>query len=158
MLFCKHKEEYGVRISDRSSDVCSSDRANKAIQDLLNQRAQATAALSQERAKHLEAYPTVQQLKAQVDEVNRQIQTIATGIKQSIRQEYESARLQEGSLEAQVDRLKSATLSEQDRSVRYNILAREAATNRTLYDGLLQRSKEVSAAAGRSEESRVGKE
>src|SRR3546814_5770819 len=37
--------------------------ANKAIQDLLNQRAQATAALSQERAKHLEAYPTVQQLK-----------------------------------------------------------------------------------------------
>src|SRR3546814_1555927 len=45
--------------------------ANKAIQDLLNQRAQATAALSQERAKHLEAYPTVQQLKAQVDEVNR---------------------------------------------------------------------------------------
>src|SRR3546814_19772825 len=92
------------------------------------------------------------------DEVNRQIQTIATGIKQSIRQEYESARLQEGSLEAQVDRLKSATLSEQDRSVRYNILAREAATNRTLYDGLLQRSKEVSAAAGRSEESRVGKE
>src|SRR3546814_1028612 len=77
------------------------------------------------------------------DLVNRQIQTIATGIKQSIRQEYESARLQEGSLEAQVDRLKSATLSEQDRSVRYNILAREADTNRTLYDGLLQRYKEV---------------
>src|SRR3546814_8650735 len=63
--------------------------ANKAIQDLLNQRAQATAALSQERAKHLEAYPTVQPLKAQVDEVNRQIQTIAKGIKQSIRPEYE---------------------------------------------------------------------
>src|SRR3546814_20452036 len=82
------------------------------------------------------------------DLVNRQIQTIATGIKQSIRQEYESARLQEGSLEAQVDRLKSATLSEQERSVRYNILAREADTNRTHYDGLLQRYQEVSAAAG----------
>src|SRR3546814_6432381 len=83
------------------------------------------------------------------DEVNRQIQTIATGIKQSIRQEYESARLQEGSLEAQVDRLKSATLSEQDRSVRYNIMAREADTNRTLYDGLPQRYKEGSVAADR---------
>jgi capsular exopolysaccharide synthesis family protein len=44
--------------------------------------------------------------------------------------------------------LKSATLAEQDRSVRYNILAREADTNRTLYDGLLQRYKEVSAASG----------
>src|SRR3546814_5737906 len=115
-FFFKQKTAYEMRISDWSSDVCSSDL--------------------------LEAYPTVQQLKAQVDEVNRQIQTIATGIKQSIRQEYESARLQEGSLEAQVDRLKSATLSEQDRSVRYNILAREADTNRTLYDGLLQRSEE----------------
>ncbi|MCM8732560.1 GumC family protein, partial [Hephaestia sp. GCM10023244] len=122
--------------------------ANKAIQDLLNQRALATAALSQERAKHLEAYPTVQQLKAQVDEINGQLQTIATAIRQSIHQQYESARLQEGSLEAQVNQLKGATLTEQDRSVRYNILAREADTNRTLYDGLLQRYKEVSAASG----------
>src|SRR3546814_11212751 len=118
-----------MRIRDWSSYVCSSDLkwraiektpllsipdvlANKAIQDLLNQRAQATAALSQERAKHLEAYPTVQQLKAQVDEVSRQIQTIETGNKQSIRQEYESARLQEGQHEAPDERRKSAQLSE----------------------------------------------
>src|SRR3546814_1102864 len=105
-----------MRIRDWSSYVCSSDLkwraiektpllsipdvlANKAIQDLLNQRAQANAALSQERAKHLEAYTTVQQLKAQVDEVNRQIQTNATGNKQSISQEYERARLQERTVE-----------------------------------------------------------
>ena len=122
--------------------------ANKAIQDLLDQRATTNAALSDERAKHLDAYPTVQQLKAQLDEVNNQITAIATGIKQSIRQEYESARAREASLEAQVGALKDATLSEQDRSVRYNILARDADTNRTLYEGLLQRYKEVSAAAG----------
>ncbi|RIA35348.1 capsular exopolysaccharide synthesis family protein [Hephaestia caeni] len=122
--------------------------ANKAVQDLLNQRAQATAALSQERAKHLEAYPTVQQLQAQLDEIKAQVTAIATGIKQSIHQQYESARLQENALQAQVNELKGATLTEQDRSVRYNILAREADTNRTLYDGLLQRYKEVSAAAG----------
>lgn len=121
---------------------------NQAIQDLLNQRARATAALSEERAKHLDAYPTVRQLKAQVDEINDQITTIATGIKQSIRQEYETAKAREASLENQVGALKNATLTEQDRSVRYNILAREADTNRTLYDGLLQRYKEVSAAAG----------
>ncbi|HEU4612547.1 MAG TPA: polysaccharide biosynthesis tyrosine autokinase, partial [Kofleriaceae bacterium] len=122
--------------------------ANKAVQDLLDQRAQLTAALSQERAKHLDAYPTVQQLKAQLDEITSQITTIATGIKQSIRQEYESARAREASLQGQVDAFKNATLSEQDRSVRYNILARDADTNRTLYEGLLQRYKEVSAAAG----------
>jgi capsular exopolysaccharide synthesis family protein len=122
--------------------------ANKAIQDLLDQRATTQAALSDERAKHLDAYPTVQQLKAQLAEINSQVTTIATGIKQSIEQQYESARAREDALDAQVDAIKNDTLSEQDRSVRYNILARDADTNRTLYEGLLQRYKEVSAAAG----------
>src|SRR6185295_1803000 len=36
----------------------------------------------------------------------------------------------------------------QDRSIRYNILKREVDTNRTLYDGLLQRLKEVGVEAG----------
>src|SRR3546814_11395887 len=57
-------------------------------------------------------------------------------------------RCEEGSREAQVCRRKAARRSEQDRAVRYNVLAREADTNRTRYDGLLQRYKEVSAAAG----------
>lgn len=39
-------------------------------------------------------------------------------------------------------------LAEQDRSVQYNLLAREADTNRALYDGLLQRYKELNASAG----------
>jgi len=122
--------------------------ANRAIQDLLDQRAQTQAQLSQERARHLDAYPTVQQLKAQLAEVNRQITAIATGIRQAIQQQYESAKQREDALEAQVNAFKNATLTEQDRSVRYNILARDADTNRTLYEGLLQRYKEVSAAAG----------
>ncbi len=44
--------------------------------------------------------------------------------------------------------MKGETLAEQGRSVRYNILKREADTNRELYDGLLQRYKQVSAQAG----------
>jgi len=122
--------------------------ANQAVQNLLGQRATIQAALSDERAKHLDAYPTVQQLKAQLAEINSQITAIATGIKQSIRQQYESAKQREDALEAQVNAFKNATLTEQDRSVRYNILARDADTNRTLYEGLLQRYKEVSASAG----------
>jgi succinoglycan biosynthesis transport protein ExoP len=47
-----------------------------------------------------------------------------------------------------VNSLQGATLAEQDRSVRYNTLAREADTNREVYDGLLQRYRELNAAAG----------
>ncbi|MBR0552098.1 GumC family protein [Stakelama marina] len=122
--------------------------ANKAIQDLLQQRATTNANLNDELARHREAYPTVIQLKAQLAEINNQINSIATSIKQSIKQQYEAARDLETSLNRQVNQLKGETLTEQDRSVRYNILAREADTNRTLYEGLLQRFKEVSAAAG----------
>jgi capsular exopolysaccharide synthesis family protein len=83
-----------------------------------------------------------------VDELNDQIKTLANDIKSSIHDQYLTAVDQEQSLENQVAQLKGATLAEQDRSVRYNILAREADTNRTLYDGLLQRYKEVSAESG----------
>lgn len=122
--------------------------SNQAVQLLLQKRAEATAKLEEESARHRAAYPTVLQLKAQVDELNQQINTLASNIRASIRDQYEAALKQEQSLEEQVGTLKNATLAEQDRSVRYNILAREADTNRTLYDGLLQRYKEVSAESG----------
>jgi capsular exopolysaccharide synthesis family protein len=122
--------------------------SNQAIQLLLQKRAEATADLQQESARHRAAYPTVLQFKAQVDELNQQVTTLASDIRASIRDQYESALKQEQALEGQVNTLKNATLAEQDRSVRYNILAREADTNRTLYDGLLQRYKEVSAESG----------
>lgn len=122
--------------------------ANPAIQTLLQRQAEAQAGLSQELARHRDSYPTVQQLQAQIRELTQQINTLAANIRASIRDQYVVALRQEQSLVAQVQSLKGDTLAEQDRSVRYNILAREADTNRTLYDGLLQRYKEVSAAAG----------
>ncbi|GAA0731380.1 hypothetical protein GCM10009106_11760 [Sphingomonas japonica] len=122
--------------------------ANQAIQGLLQQRSERTAALQQELERHRESHPTVLQLRAQIGEVNSQIDTLAAGIRSSIYNQYQSALLRERSLIAEVGQSKGARLAEQDRGVRFNILAREADTNRTLYDGLLQRFKEVSAAAG----------
>jgi capsular exopolysaccharide synthesis family protein len=59
-----------------------------------------------------------------------------------------SAQATASQLKAQVNTLAGATLQEQDRSVRYNTLAREADTNRSIYDGLLQRFRELNASAG----------
>ena len=44
--------------------------------------------------------------------------------------------------------LKGSSLAEQDQLVQYRLLEREADTNRTVYEGLLQRYKELNAAAG----------
>ncbi|MEI9851648.1 MAG: polysaccharide biosynthesis tyrosine autokinase [Sphingomonas sp.] len=124
--------------------------SNQAVQEMLQERAKQSASLRQERARHLESHPSVQQLSAQVSELDRQINDLASGIRNGIRDEYRVALQQERSLDSQVSGLKDATLAEQDRGVRFGILAREADTNRTMYEGLLQRFKEVSASAGLS--------
>jgi len=121
---------------------------NQSVQQLLTRRAEIRAELREERAKHLEEHPTVIQLRAQADEADRQLNVVVNAVRQSVRAEYEAARSAEANLAQQVARLKNDTLAEQQRSVQYNLLAREADTNRTIYDGLLQRYKELNAAAG----------
>ena len=61
---------------------------------------------------------------------------------------YQTAQSQETELARTVNGLKGDTLAEQSLGIRYNILKREVDTNRELYNGLLQRFKEVSAEAG----------
>lgn len=122
--------------------------ANPAISQLLAQRAQQMAELEKQRANHLEDYPLVQQLKAQVGVIDAQIQSVARSIKASVKQQYDAAREAESSLTQQVAELKVSSLAEQDQLVQYRLLQREADTNRTVYEGLLQRYKELNAAAG----------
>lgn len=122
--------------------------ANPAVSQLLAERARNMADLEKQRANHLEDYPTVQQLKAQVGVIDAQIQNVARSIRASVKQQYDAAVEAEKSLKRQVAELKGASLAEQDQLVQYRLLEREADTNRTVYEGLLQRYKELNAAAG----------
>jgi capsular exopolysaccharide synthesis family protein len=88
------------------------------------------------------------QLKARVDETERQLNLEAANIRQSLRAQYEAALANENALSRQVEGLKGSVLDLRGRSIRYTILQREVDTNRTLYDGLLQRYKEVGVAGG----------
>lgn len=122
--------------------------ANPAVSQLLAERAHNMAELERQRANHLEDYPSVQQLKAQVGVIDAQIQNVARSIRASVKQQYEAAVDAENSLRQQVTELKGSSLAEQDQLVQYRLLEREADTNRTVYEGLLQRFKELNAAAG----------
>lgn len=124
--------------------------SNQAVQSLISQRSQAEAQLAEERARHLDDHPTVLALKAQVDRLNAQIQDVGKSIKQSVYSQYKSALDQENALTSQVNQLRSEALGEQDRGVQYNVLKREAETNRSLYDTLLERYNALNATAGAS--------
>ncbi|MCB2077140.1 MAG: polysaccharide biosynthesis tyrosine autokinase [Novosphingobium sp.] len=121
---------------------------NPSVQQLLTKRADIQTKLREERAKHLDDHPSVIQLRAQADEIERQLNSVVSSVRKSVRSDYEAALTAERDLQSQVSQLKNETLAEQQRSVQYNLLAREADTNRTIYDGLLQRYKELNAAAG----------
>ncbi len=122
--------------------------SNPAIMQLSQLKAQAQAAYQQELQRHKPDYPEMQQAAAHIAELDRQIGTMANSVRSSIKEQYLTATKQEQALSEQVNGLKGSTQNEQSRSVQYNILKRAVDTNRTMYDGLLQRYSEVSAQAG----------
>lgn len=122
--------------------------SNEAVQRLTQKRAEDIARINEMRQRLKPDHPTVIQASSQLSALDQQVRTLAESIRDSIRNQYLTAERQHGALDRQVNTLKTATLAEQDRSVRYNILQREVDTNRQLYESLLQRYKEVSAEAG----------
>jgi capsular exopolysaccharide synthesis family protein len=102
------------------------------------------AAQYQEQLRTFKAdYPDMQRLAGQIAETDKQIAGEIAHIRTAVQSEYEAARSQEQLLEGRLVGLKNDVLDLQGRSIRYNILRREAETNRQLYDGLLQRYKEI---------------
>jgi succinoglycan biosynthesis transport protein ExoP len=93
-------------------------------------------------------FPKMQQLQGQITEVDSQIKAELNEIRKSARSNYRSARQTETQLKEKLGRAKQEMLDLQTRNIRYSIVKREVDTNRSLYDGLLQRLKEVGVAGG----------
>ena len=119
---------------------------DKAISALSQQRAVLMADYQNKLSMFKPAYPDMQRLKAQIDQIGQEIKSAADVIKQSLRARYESALQQEVLLKNKMDETKRGVLSTRNKEIQYNILKREADTNRTLYDGLLQQYKDVGVA------------
>ena len=122
--------------------------ANPTVQSLMTRRAELESELQAARARYLSGHPAVARLEADLAGVSSQLQRSAQEVRQSIQAEYRAAAAAEERLQGQVEQARGATLQEQERSVRYNVLAREADTARTIYEGLLQRYRELNASAG----------
>lgn len=117
--------------------------ANPTIQQLVQRQTQLSSEYQQKLGTFRPEYPEMQRLSAQIEETNDQILEIATNIRNSIENQYIAALNEERALAGQVTALTGDVLDLRNRSIQYNILQRELDTTRTLYDGLLQRYKEV---------------
>jgi len=121
---------------------------SKIIQTLKETKAKLETQYQENLNIYKPAYPTMVQLRGQIGQVDAMINQEINNIRAAVTASYEAARAEEALLRGRMDQLKQDVLSLQDRSIQLNILRREVDTNRQLYDGLLQRFKEVGVAAG----------
>ncbi len=97
-------------------------------------------------------YPEMVALKARIDALRASVVTETRTANSdrigTLRQDFQAARAEEDRLRAQVSGLSGTVLNQRGRLIQYNILKRDVDTNRTLYDALLQRYKEIGVAGG----------
>jgi len=121
-------------------------------QSLRQSRAALEAEYQEKRTLMKPDHPDMLSLRSRIEELNRQIaretSQASSGRNNTLLAEYRGALAAENALQGRVAALKGSVLDLRGRSIKYTILQREVDTNRSLYDALLQRYKEVGVAGG----------
>jgi len=94
------------------------------------------------------AYPKVAQLNNQLKEVSAQIQSEMKKVVARVRSNYLAAQEREKMLRDSMDKQKQDANELNESAIEYSLLKRDVDTNRTLYEGLLQKLKEAGVTAG----------
>ncbi len=121
---------------------------NAAINDMRQRRALLESQYQELLQRFEPAYPAAQAVKSQIDQLERSIAREEGRVSQSVNADYRAALQREQALQAKVNQLKGSYLDLRRRLIQYNIYQQEVDTNRALYDGLLQRFKEIGIAGG----------
>jgi polysaccharide biosynthesis transport protein len=120
---------------------------NRTIQTYKDQRAKLQIEYQQNLRIYKPDFPKMLQIKAQIDEAELQIRTEIGTIVAAMQSQYDSAVKQETLIRQKLGETRKQVLSTQDSSIDLNLLKREVDTNRQLYDGLLQRLKQLGVAS-----------
>ena len=121
---------------------------NRVIQELKTRKAKLEGDYQEGLKVFKPSYPKMLQLESQIAEVQAKIEEEVKAVRGALKANYEAALAQEKMLQDRLEESKRTVLSMQDRSFQYNLLKRDVDTYRQLYEGLLQRYREVGVAGG----------
>jgi capsular exopolysaccharide synthesis family protein len=124
--------------------VVNNDTINGLEERLVDARSE-YASLSE---RFQDSYPAVQEVLSRMERLEQEIADEKERIIGSVLGRYENLQAQSDALEQAIQDREARMLALNEQAVQYNILRREFETNRELYDGLLQRMKEIGVAAG----------
>jgi capsular exopolysaccharide synthesis family protein len=136
----------------RQAGALNAGQVTESTAGLRAEKARLEASYQEKLATFRPEYPDMVRIKSQIDSISsairREAGTVAGGRSTTLGAEYRAAAAEERNLQARVAALKGSVLSERGNRIQYNILQREVDTNRSLYDALLQRYKEIGVAGG----------
>jgi polysaccharide biosynthesis transport protein len=106
------------------------------IADLQRQQAQLSEKLGPR-------HPDMLKLSNAIQSAETKLQSEIAKVVQAVRNEYQAATIQEQSLAGALEQQKHDALALNRKGIDYGVLQRDAATNRQIFDSLLQRAKET---------------
>lgn len=121
---------------------------NKLIQELKQNYIQLETQYTKLAETFKPNHPEIIRLKNQMETVQKSLDLETAKIIAGIKNEYESGLRKESLIRNAFTEQKRQAMAMQQRSIQYNILKREAETNKDLYKNLLQRVKEIGISAG----------
>jgi len=121
------------------------------IQALENQKASLATEYASLSQRFRDDYPAIVELQSRITEIDSQIAERQQDIIEDVLAEYRNLEAEIAALETAGEEREQAVLDLSQQSVQYNILRREFETNRGLYDGMLQRLREIGVASGAQE-------
>lgn len=132
----------------RDSEVLPSSMRTGAVETLRDRRAELEAEYQDKLSLFKPGYPEMVNLRTRIEEIDRQIDLEVGLVRQGVRLAHEAAVAEKQALEEEVAKLSRDVMEFRNQNIRYNILRREVDTNRSLYEGLLERYKEIGVAGG----------
>jgi polysaccharide biosynthesis transport protein len=121
---------------------------NNALSELRKRRSEAGAEYSRLMTQYEPQYPLVAALAAQIQQLDQNIAREEARVQTALSNAYRDSVQRERLLTQRVEGLKANLIDQRRRGIQYNIYQRDVDTNRELYDGLLQRYKEIGIAGG----------
>jgi len=94
------------------------------------------------------SYPKVLQLENQLKEIDHQLQAETNKAVDHLRGQYQAALQRETMLRDAFDKQKQEANKLNESAIEYSLLKRDVESNRTLYEGLLEKLKEAGVTAG----------
>jgi capsular exopolysaccharide synthesis family protein len=125
-----------------------SSSSSSLMERLRAQQADLNVQVAQLSTQFGPSYPKVAQLNSQLKEVGVQIQLELKKVISRVRSQYLTSLQHENMLHAALDRQKQEANKLNESAIEYSLLKRDLDTNRTLYEGLLEKLKEAGVTAG----------